>query len=271
MTHLIANARMYAVTPEAEAAWRELLDRVTRHARVEFDYLPYPAPQPLEELWARADLGCVFMCGFPIALQMADIVPVAAPIPAALWAVGRALYRSDLIVRADSPFRVLADTFEGTVGWTVEHSHSGFNALRHHLLPYRRDGRAAVFAHSVGNLVTARKILDSVIDGSIDMGPLDGYWHLLIRRYLPELVAKIRVIDSTEPAPIPAFVAGSATPPEIIGRLRSAFAAASAQAWFPPLAEALCLEGFEAVEQASFAKTLRWARDAEAVGYPVPA
>ena len=30
MTMLISNARMYAVTPETEAAWRDLLDRVTR-------------------------------------------------------------------------------------------------------------------------------------------------------------------------------------------------------------------------------------------------
>ncbi len=271
MTRLIANARMYAVTPEAEAAWRRLLGHVTHEAGVDLDYLPYPAPQPLEPLWQRPDLGCVFMCGFPIAMKLADVVPIAAPIPAAPWARGRALYRSDLIVRADSPFLTLEDTFGGTVGWTVEHSHSGFNALRHHLLQYRRPDRRALFGRSVGGLVTARKVLDSVVDGSIDVGPLDGYWHLLIRQYLPNLLVKIHIIGSTDLAPIPAFVASAGAPSEHIRALQEAFSAAASRDWFPPLAEALCLQGFEAVDASSFAETLRWAEEAVAAEYPVPA
>ncbi len=61
---MIANARMYAVTPEAEAAWAELIERVSAEVGTRFDYVPYPAPQPLEDLWRRGDLGCVFMCGY---------------------------------------------------------------------------------------------------------------------------------------------------------------------------------------------------------------
>ena len=67
----IANARMYAVTPPVEAAWRELLAAVARDAQVPLTYLPYPAPQPLEVLWSRPDLGAAFMCGYPIALGLA--------------------------------------------------------------------------------------------------------------------------------------------------------------------------------------------------------
>ena len=43
------------------------------------------------------------MCGFPIALKLATVIPLAAPIPRAPWAGGRALYRTDLIVRSDAP------------------------------------------------------------------------------------------------------------------------------------------------------------------------
>ena len=205
----------------------------------------------------------------PFPHSFAEVVPIAAPIPAAPWAAGRPVYRSDLIVRADRPFRTLEDTFGGTVGWTVEHSHSGFNALRHHLLPYRRNG-APVYRHSVGSLVTARRILDSVLDGTIDIGPLDSYWHLLIRKHSPNLVGRIRVIDATATAPIPAFVTGAETPLDIVERLRRAFLAAAAQPWFPPLADALCLEGFAAASQDSFATTRRWARQAEEAGYGRP-
>ena len=72
------NARMYAVTPQVEAAWRELLEHITREAEVALDYLPHPAPQPLERLWSRPDLGAVFMCGYPIALRLAPVVPFQA-------------------------------------------------------------------------------------------------------------------------------------------------------------------------------------------------
>lgn len=267
----IANARMYAVTPEAEAAWQQVISHVAVEAGVAFDYLPYPAPQPLENLWARPDLGCVFMCGYPIALKIADVIPIAAPIPDAPWAGGRAVYRSDLIVRRDAPFATLEDTFLGRIGWTVEHSHSGFNALRHHLLRYRTADRPQVYRAVSGNLVTARRILDDVLSGAIDIGPLDGYWHMLIAAYKPELTTEIRVLASTDVAPMPAFVAAKGADPNVVERLRKAFASAHQQAWFAPLARRLLITGFQPMDHADYATTLTWDREAKAAGYPLPA
>ena len=266
----VMNARMYAVTPQVEAAWRELLDHVTGEADVSFEYLPYPAPQPLEKLWARADLGAVFMCGFPIALQLAPVVPIAAPIPRVDWAGGRAVYRTDLIVRADSPYGRLEDTFGGRAGWTVEHSHSGFNALRHHLLAYRTRERPALYAQMTANLLTARNVLDSVREGRIDIGPLDAYWHMLIARHAPALCAGVRVLTSTALEPMPAFVAAAGTPTDTLARLRAAFLAASTRAWFPALAERLQLEGFAAAEAESYASLMQQDREARAAGYEQP-
>jgi ABC-type phosphate/phosphonate transport system substrate-binding protein len=271
MSERIMNARMYAVTPGVEVLWRTLLAHITDAAGVALTYLPYPAPQPLEGLWRRGDLGAVFMCGYPIALQLAPVIPIAAPIPRAPWAEGRAVYRTDLIVREDAPYRALEDTFGGRAGWTVEHSHSGFNAWRHHLLAYRTPSRPALYREMIGNLVTARNVLDSVRDGRIDVGPLDGYWHLLIARHAPQLTSGVRVLTSTEVAPMPAFVAAAGTPPELVARLRAAFTAASGQRWFVPLAEALWLEGFAAVDASSFASLLEWDVAAQAAGYQRPA
>lgn len=266
---MIANARMYAVTPEAELAWQELIGHVAADAGVSFTYVPYPAPQPLEDLWRRPDLGCVFMCGYPIALKLADVTPLAAPIPDAPWAAGKAVYRSDLIVREDSPYQRLSDTFHGRVGWTVEHSHSGFNALRHHLLQYRTPGTDAVFGSVSGHLVTARRILDEVLAGGIDVGPLDSYWHSLIARHRPELTRGIRVIESTDVAPLPSFVTSKDADPVVVGRLRQAFALAHRQEWFPPLAETLLITGFQPMDHADYAPTLAWDQEAKARHYPM--
>ena len=267
----ISNARMYAVSPEAEADWKDLIAHAVEDAGTSFEYLTYGAPQPLEELWRRADLGCVQMCGYPIALRIADVVPLASPVPAAPWAGGKAVYRTDLIVRKDAPYGGLADTFDGTVGWTVEHSHSGFNALRHHLLPWLSGDRAQLYRQSVGHLVTARRILDSVLDGTVDIGPLDAYWHMLMRKYEPAMTENVRILDSTVTAPMPAFVAAPALPEETVNRLRDSFAAAHSRPWFGRFREALLIEGFAKVTRETFEPTLEWDRAARAAGYPLPA
>ncbi len=265
------NARMYAVTPGVEEAWRALLGRISREAGVALTYLPYPAPQPLEALWSRPDLGAVFMCGYPIALQLAAVVPLAAPIPSAPWAEGRAVYRTDLIVREDAPYRSLEDTFGGRAGWTVAHSQSGFNAFRHELLGYRSPERPKLYAEMLANLVTARNVLDGVRVGRIDVGPLDAYWHLLIAQHAPQLTQGTRILASTPLTPMPAFVAAAGMPQELIERLRAAFSAAAQRPWFAPLGSQLLLRGFAPVDAASFAPLLQWDREARAAGYELPA
>ena len=271
MNSAIMNARMYAVTPAVEAVWRSLLERITAEAGVSFEYVPYPAPQPLEALWARPDIGCVLMCGYPVALQLATVVPLAAPIPRAAWAAGRPVYRSDLIVREDAPYRTLEDTFGGRAGWTVEHSHSGFNAFRHHLLRYRTASRPALYGEMVPNLVTARAILDSVREGRIDIGPLDAYWHLLIAKHNPALTAGVRILEFTDVATLPAFVTAASTPAVTVDALRNAFASASRHPWFRECADALLIEGFAAVDTPDYARTLEWDRSAKVAGYACPA
>lgn len=271
MSEWIANARMYAVTPAVETAWRELLAHIAADAGVPLAYLPYPAPQPLENLWARPDLGAVLMCGYPVALELARVVPLAAPIPHAPWAQGRALYRTDLIVRTDSTYRNLEDTFGGRAGWTVEHSQSGFNAWRHELLAHRTSARPTLYAQMHGNLVTARNVLDAVREGRIDVGPLDAYWHLLIARHAPQLTRGVRVLASTPLTPIPGFVAAAGAPAQAIEQLRVAFVAAARRPWFGALADTVMIQGFVPVDAASYHMYLEWDAQARAAGYALPA
>jgi ABC-type phosphate/phosphonate transport system substrate-binding protein len=181
------------------------------------------------------------------------------------------LYRSDLIVRDNAPYRTLSDTFGTRAGWTVEHSQSGFNAFRHHLLAFRTPQRPALYAQMSGNLVTARNILDSVREGRIDIGPLDAYWHMLIARHAPQLTAGTRVLASTEVTPIPAFVTSAGTAADEVERLREAFRNAASRDWFAPLGDLLLLEGFAEVSQASYATLLEWDQAARAAEYRLPA
>jgi ABC-type phosphate/phosphonate transport system substrate-binding protein len=274
MIRIATNGQAYySVAPQTDARWDELLSAIARDAGVSFAFLSYPLPQSLEELWRRPDVGCVFiMCGYPIVLRQLDVFPIAAPIPAAPWARGRAVYRTDLIVKADSPYRRLRDTFGGRIGWTLPHSHSGFNALRHHLLQYRTPERPTLYSQVVGELGTVRRVFDAVLDGTIDVGPVDAYWHLLMQRYHPGLAAEVRVIESTATAPIPAFVASPAVRREDVERLADSFQSAHKRPWVPPIGAALSIKGFAPVRGIdAFSAILARARQADQAGYPSPA
>jgi len=199
------------------------------------------------------------------------VTPIAAPIPSAPWAQEQPLYRSDFIVKANSRFYTLTDTFGGRLGWTTNHSHSAFNALRHHLLRYRTPHRPALYSRVVGDLGSVRKLFDSVCDGTIDVGSIDAYWHSLLQQYQPELAAQVRVIDSTATAPIPPFVASPAVPREIIDRLAAALTSAQHQEWFPPLAARVLITGFAVCTCEDFDIIRDREDDAIRAGYPLPA
>jgi ABC-type phosphate/phosphonate transport system substrate-binding protein len=262
----------YAVTPSVEGAWKELLLRIGREAGIAFDFLPYPLPRPQEELWTAGDSGCVFMmCGYPIAMGHLPVLPIAAPIPTAAWAEGRAVYRSDLIVKAESHFQTLTETFGGRLGWTTNHSHSAFNALRYHLLRYRTRERPTLYSQVIGDLGSVRKLFAAVCDGTIDVGCIDAYWHLLLQYHQPQLAARVRVLESTVTAPLPAFVANPVVPSGIIERLAACFGSAQGQPWFGSLAKQTMIDGFAGSSLDDY--TIIRARDLEAnrAGYPLPA
>ena len=258
---MIANARMYSVTPEAAAGWRALLAEVTAAAGVPMAVIDYPAPQPLELLWARPDLGCVFICGYPWAKCAERPVLLATPIPSRF---GTPDYATDFVVRADSPYRTLEDTFGARVAWTVHHSHSGCNAPRHHLLAYRTPARPRLFAASVGPLVTAGAVVEAVLDGRAEVGPLDAWWHELLKLHAPARAAGLRVVATTARAPAPPLVAAPGTDPGVVAALRAALLAVGPR-------PALALDGFALVPEAAYDLTLAWERAALAADYPIPA
>lgn len=254
MPRLAANARMYAVTPAVEAAWRALFGWAAGRAGVGLHYAEHPAPAPLEELWSRPDLGLAFMCGYPFATGGYAVAPVAAPLPAAERAEGRAVYWSDLVTRADGPVGGVGEARR--IGWTVEHSQSGFHAPRRFLLERRASGEAPFTGHWVGPLVTPRRVIEALVAGEIDLGPLDSYWHDLLRVYEPGTAARLRTVASTSPTPMPLLVASAQVPPGSLERLGAALLGAGQDPEAAPLLDRLRLRGFAPVAPESYAVLL---------------
>jgi ABC-type phosphate/phosphonate transport system substrate-binding protein len=214
---MIVNARMYSATPQAKQAWKALLREVLERAELDWEILDYDAPAPLSALWARGDLGAAMMCGLPYSQRKPRPTLVAAPVPSPSRYGGKPIYFTDIAVRADAPYRRLEDTFGGVVGFTLPDSMSGYVALRRHLASHGSN----LYKKAVGGLLNARMVIEALEERRIDVGPLDSYYYDLLKKDAPEMAGKVRIIDSTRPAPIPPLVATAALDEKTLERLRA--------------------------------------------------
>lgn len=254
---MIVNTRMYSVAPAAKAAWRELLEWILERANVRMEFVDQEPPATLADLWSRGDLGVAMMCGLPYSHRKPRPLLLAAPVPTPERYANRAVYFTDVAVRADSPFQKLEDTFGHVVGYTLTDSMSGCVALRRHLLPFRKaphhnPGGKPIYGKVVGELVNARGIIQALIDGRIDVGPLDGYVFDLIRHNDPAFAANVRIVAQTDAAPMPPLIATAALDPDTVGRLRSAFAAVEHASELAQARGTLLLRRFAVPEPSSY-------------------
>jgi ABC-type phosphate/phosphonate transport system substrate-binding protein len=246
----IANARMYSATPAVASAWKDLLAWVLRRADLDWEILDYDAPKPLSALWARDDLGIAMMCGLPFSRREPRPTLIAAPVPSPARYGAQPVYMTDIVVRAVSPYRRIEDTAGAVVGYTLADSLSGGVAPRRFLggIAYRAE---------VSGLVNARTVIEALAEGRIDVGPLDSYYHDLLRADTPGFASQVRTIASTPPLPIPPLVATTTLAPTLLQRLRDALAEVAQASELNPVRERLLLRGFAFPDPADYAALAR--------------
>lgn len=264
---MIANARMYAVTPQAEEAWRALLARVSERAGVALPYIEHPAPAPVSALWARPDCGCVFMCGYPYASAPVTPLLLAAPVPALPRYDGRPVYFTEFIVPADAPVQSLAQTFGGRLACMLPESNSGYNAPRHYLMRLAPAGTRALYRPAAMATPTPREVIGAVLAGDAEVGVVDSFVMDLLRRYDPGLAAQLKTLARTPPTPIPTLVASAGGDPRQCARVRAALLGLHEDAAGTALLAMLGLARFVAVLPADYACLPAMANEADLAGF----
>ena len=248
----VANARMYSATPSVKADWKQLLAWVLEQAGLPWNVIDYDAPAPLSVLWARGDLGLAMMCGLPFAQRPERPTLIAAPVPSPARYAGKPVYFTDIVVRADSPFQTLEDTFGGVIGYTLVDSMSGGVALRCHLEAFRSPQRPRLYRKTVGGFVNAHYVIEALVAGTIDAGPLDSYYHDLLKRNDPAFAAQVRRLAGTAAMPIPPLVATTGLTDAELLRLRTVLLAAGTAPELASLLERLQLACFAVAEPESY-------------------
>ena len=267
---LIANTRMYEVDVRTRHLWRGLIVQVSRSSGVPLDVVEHSPPAPMDDLWKRHDMGLVQMCGWPF--WRSDPRPnlVATPVLDHEYCKGRPVYWTNMVVRHDDPAIGLEGLFGRRFGWTIESSHSGYNAPRRLLLPHYLEVGRPLFSQSLGPFKSPMGIVRAVIENEIDVGPVDGYFHLLLARHRPKLAARLRTIAVTDVAPMPPFVASGRISDDELGRLRESAAHAHLVPAARKIMENLAIERFVLPEIGFYETAEDWCREAIENGYRKP-
>jgi hypothetical protein len=243
---MIANARMYSVSPEAAVLWRGLLAAVIEHAGLDVTLLEHTEPAPIDELWQRPDKAAVFMCGLPFSRSDPRPELIAAPVPSPSDFRGLAQYWSEFVVRKDSAFQTIEDTFGGRIALTVPDSQSGCLAALHYLMTAA--DRFPPYSEVITPKVTPLGAMSAVIEGAADVAPIDSYAFCLLQKYRWDLASQLRTIGRTARTPVPPLVASRAG----LEPLKSAFLEAHRIAAIVPLMAGLLLERFVRPEPGSY-------------------
>jgi len=240
---------MYSVTAEASELWRLLLSGVAKRAGVPLAVIEHSAPRPINELWRRADMGAVFMCGLPYSWAEPPPFLIVAPVPAPPEFGGRPEYFSEFVVRADSALHSLEDTFGMRLALTVPDSQSGCVAALTTLMSATRSTSGApLYREVIAPTVTPFGAISAVLNQDADVAPIDAYALRLLQRYRPELTLQLRIVARTSATPIPILVASTRD----VEPLRDAFLAADRDAELKPLLAGLLLQGFTHPDPAAY-------------------
>jgi ABC-type phosphate/phosphonate transport system substrate-binding protein len=288
----IANARMYSVDPVAADLWHRLLAAIANQAGVPLALIEHPAPAPMADLWRRPDKGAVFMCGLPFALADPPPVLVAAPVPAPAEFGDRAEYWSEFVVRADSDFKTVDDTFGHRIAFTVPDSQSGCVAALHYFRTEhaargaggpapnrapmgrgppdrapmgrrapegRPPDRVPLYREVIAPTITPLGALTAVVQGAADVAPIDAYAFALLQKYRSDLTSRVRVVGRTVPTAIPPLVASqpaAGDPPAgqpACDALQAAFLAAHRDPAMSRLLDGLALRRFARPDSGAYA------------------
>lgn len=265
----VACTRMYDVTPEVRRHWHALMRLAAGAAGIAIECIDHAPPAPLTELWTRDDLVLGYMCGLPLATRYPDVQPLAAPVTGI--SDDQPTYRSVWLVRADSAFDTLASTFGRRIGWTVEHSHSGFNAPRYALLAHRSAARPTLYRESVGPLGDPHAALAALAEERIDVTAIDAYWWWLFERRDRTGAATYRVIGETASAPMPPLICAPGLARSLSTQLVDALEEIHRQRSAAVHLDALGVRRFVPVARADYAVLAELDRAARESGYLLPA
>ncbi len=206
------------------------------------------------DIWLSPDLFFAQTCGYPLIHRLDGKVRLlGTPCYDAPGCDG-ALYRSLIIVRADSNAEDLAAALPTRVAVNGKNSYSGWRAL---VATVTKLGLALEPASKIIISGGHAKSIDLVREGAADLAAIDGVTYALIADVEPQRVADLRVLDQSAPAPGLPYVTRASMSDADVACMRKALDAAFADPDLQAARRALRLTGFTDVPLADYDRCMK--------------
>jgi ABC-type phosphate/phosphonate transport system substrate-binding protein len=250
------------ITSVTDAWWRGLADHLRRAGVPDVpDLLERDTDRSV--VWADPNLVLAQTCGYPLTHSLAGVVRlVAVPVYGAPGCQG-AMYRSLIVVNAESDATELADLRGMRAAINGTDSQSGCNALRAAFAPLAENGRF-FFRIIVSGM--HRASLGMVAAGEADVCTVDCVTHTLLARHAPEALNCTRVLAETASAPSLPYITAGAVSRDDLERLRQGLTAAASDPALADVRTELLLLGFEILAEDAYGVIIEMENRAEAGG-----
>jgi ABC-type phosphate/phosphonate transport system substrate-binding protein len=262
----IAQLPMYdppEVRVANDALWRAIAARLRRMGYAD---VPIGLARHFDrhEAWRHPGLLLGQCCGYPAITGFRDAVRIiATPLYSAPGCEGTT-HRSFIIVPASSRAKCLADLRDKRFALNARDSNSGMNLPRLAFAPLASHGR---FFGDIIETGSHAGSLTVVAGDGADGAAIDCVTYALLARHRPSLVARTRVLASTEPGPSLPFVTSRHVGETVVAALRETLSSALADPALVEIRRALFLEGAVAADEADYAILLDYEEKARRMGY----
>lgn len=255
---------MYNVTPALGAAWDALLAAIIAGLRQRgwADTMQVVTPAgDLMAWWRAPDLLLSQTCGYPLVTELQSDVQVLATPEFDLPGCAASNYCSKVLV-PESGVRSLAELRGAVAVINQWHSQSGMNALRHTIAPLARQGRffsRVLVSGSHGESISMLR------RGQADVAAVDCVTYGLAARADPALLAGVRVLQDTAPAPGLPMIAARTLSDDQSQALRAVLL--ELHEHVPDILRALSIRRLRAMQLADYAPIRQQAEQAAQLGY----
>jgi len=127
------------------------------------------------------------------------------------------------------------------------------------------------YARSLGGLINPLGALTAVAEGRVDIAPVNSFCHDLLRASGHPVTQVTRILDRTEPSPIPVLVASSDVSREDARAVSEALLSANVTAEAAPLLQATRIERFVLPEESTYERGKVLDSAARQASFAVPA
>jgi len=217
------------------------------------------------DCWKDPNLLLSQTCGYPYTHGGSDHLRLVATPCYGIQGCDGPHYRSFVLCHKDATQTDLAGFRHARAVVNDHMSQSGYSALRAMIAPLS-DGQR--FFSSVAQSGGHRFSMEMVGRGKADLCAIDSVCYALAGRYVPELLAPLRILASSPWAPGLPFVTAKQSSDDLIARLRSGVMQAMNDPALTDIRNALFLSHAEVLTDSDYQRILDIEQSGVILGYP---